>query len=50
MRLASCWQPARARASTRGARELIKACPVTEVAVDDAGVVRDIDTEADFTV
>jgi molybdenum cofactor cytidylyltransferase len=34
----------------RGARELIKAYPVTEVAVDDAGVVRDIDTEADLYV
>jgi molybdenum cofactor cytidylyltransferase len=32
----------------QGARGLIKAHPVTEVAVDDAGVVRDIDTAADL--
>lgn len=32
----------------QGARGLIKANPVSEVAVDDAGVVRDIDTVSDL--
>jgi molybdenum cofactor cytidylyltransferase len=32
----------------QGARNLIKAHPVTEVMVEDSGVVRDIDTAADL--
>lgn len=32
----------------RGARELLKAHPVVEVAVDDPGIMRDIDTPADL--
>jgi len=32
----------------QGARRLLQTCPVTEVAVDDAGIFRDIDTLADL--
>jgi molybdenum cofactor cytidylyltransferase len=32
----------------QGARRLLQTCPVTEVAVDDAGIFRDIDTPADL--
>jgi molybdenum cofactor cytidylyltransferase len=32
----------------RGARALLDACPVMEIAVDDAGVLRDIDTVDDL--
>jgi molybdenum cofactor cytidylyltransferase len=32
----------------RGARGLLQSCPVTEVAVDDPGIFRDIDTPADL--
>jgi molybdenum cofactor cytidylyltransferase len=32
----------------QGARSLLKAFPVTEVAVDDPGILRDIDTPADL--
>jgi len=32
----------------QGARRLLQACPVTEVAVDDPGIFRDIDTAADL--
>jgi molybdenum cofactor cytidylyltransferase len=32
----------------QGARRLLQECPVTEVAVDDPGIFRDIDTAADL--
>jgi len=32
----------------QGARRLLQTCPVTEVAVPDAGILRDIDTPADL--
>jgi molybdenum cofactor cytidylyltransferase len=32
----------------QGARRLLQSCPVTEVAVDDPGIFRDIDTPADL--
>jgi molybdenum cofactor cytidylyltransferase len=32
----------------QGARRLLQGCPVTEVAVDDPGIFRDIDTPADL--
>jgi molybdenum cofactor cytidylyltransferase len=32
----------------RGARDLLHACPVTAIIVDDAGVLRDIDTAQDL--
>jgi molybdenum cofactor cytidylyltransferase len=33
----------------QGARSLLKACPVREVVVDDRGILRDIDSEADLS-
>lgn len=32
----------------QGARDLLKTCPVTEVAVDDSGILRDIDVPYDL--
>jgi hypothetical protein len=34
---------------TTTAREVIAACDVVDVAVDDAGVVRDVDTREDLS-
>jgi molybdenum cofactor cytidylyltransferase len=32
-----------------GARRLLQACPVTDIAVRDPGIFRDVDTPADLT-